>query len=175
MRLFAYLKRPVFFIGAVCFALSCGYRPMTGRLPDGVLAVAIPIAQNKTAFSGPARELTSALRRKIAAAGIAQTTGGPGTAELRAVILSVNKEAGMLRAENKTLRPLDEIWHIEVEAFLEDEAGNILTPPERFSAAGRSFVPADSTPATQEAAARERRAALLDDIADAVTAYLFFP
>jgi hypothetical protein len=140
-------------------------------LPDGTVAAVIPVVENKTAFSGLAAPLTSALRRKTAEAGVPMESGGARVANLKVTIVSVNGEAGMLKVQGDELVPRDKIWRIDVEAEMTDRAGNILVTQERFSASGRAFVEVE--PSSEEALGAERRAALMDDIADAVVNYMF--
>jgi hypothetical protein len=158
-------------LACMMIPLSCGYKPMNGTLPKGTVAVVISVVENQTAFSSAAAPLTTALRRKAAEAGVNVESSGARAARLIVTIVKIDNEAGMLKADDKQLIPLDTIWRIEVEAQLEDAAGNIIVARQSFVASGRSLV--QGSPDLEEARATDRRAAILEDIADMIVSYMF--
>ena len=133
--------------------------------------VVIPTAENNTAYVEVSGPLTAALRRTSARYGLKVAVSDSKAARLRAVVVAVNGEPGMLKAEGKTLVPLEKIWRVDVEAELLGADGAVLIPKKRFSAEGRAFVV--SSPDAEEALGQERRAALMDEIADAIVSFVF--
>jgi len=152
-------------------ALSCGYRPLVGTVPGGGRDVVIPTAENNTAYVELSGPLTAALRRSSARYGLTVAASDSNAARLRAVVVAVNGEPGMLKVEGKSLVPLDKVWRIDVDAELFGADGAVLVPKKRFSAEGRAFLV--STPDAEEALGQERRAALVDEIADAIVSFVF--
>lgn len=171
MKRFETVCLPICLVFVAWTGLSCGYRPLTGSLPSGLRAMVIPSVQNHTAYSNLTAPLTAALRRKAMESGIQVEARGEKAGRLNVTVVAVNGEAGMLRAEGKNLVPIDKIWRIDVEAELVDADGAVLVQKQRFSASGRAFVVSD--PVSEEALAAERRAAMMDDIADGIVSYMF--
>ena len=150
---------------------GCGYRPLSASMPDGVASVVVPTAGNRTAYAGLAAPLTAEVRRKAAEAGVSIRASDARAARLEMTVVSVNGQPGMLRVDENQLVPVDQVWRIDVEAVLLDADGEILVPKTRLTASGRAFVVSNT--ASEEALGRERRAALMDDIAEAVVQYVF--
>jgi hypothetical protein len=156
---------------AAFLLLSCGYKPLNGTQPNGMIAVVIPTVQDRTAYAGSATPLTSALRRKTAEFGLDVESSGASAARLIVAIVNINNQAGQLKVDDRRLLPMDTIWRIEVEARLEDAAGNIIIPEQSFVASGRALV--QGSPDLEEARAKDRRTALFDDLAEMIVSYMF--
>ena len=156
---------------AAFFCVACGYKPVTAQLPQGVNAIAVPVAENRTAYDDLSVPLTSTLRRTAARAGISVITKGARAAVLRVSVVSVQGEAGMLQKEGNHLLALDRIWRIEADASLEGRDGTVIIPQQRFTVSGRSLALSSSS--SEEALAAERRATLLDDLAAAIVRDFF--
>ena len=155
----------------IFFIASCGYKPVSARLPEGVSTIVIPVAENRTAYENLSVPLTSTLRRTAARAGLSVVSKGDRAAVLHVSVVSVQGEAGMLQKEGEHFRALDRSWRIEADAFLEGTDGMILIPKQRFTVAGRAL--GLSSPSSEEAFAAERRTALLDDLAAVVIREFF--
>ncbi len=151
--------------------LSCGYKPVNTTASADNGAVVIPTVLNHTAFSAATSPLTASLRRRAAEHGIRVESSDPRATILKTEIVAVHSDAGMLKADDKRLYPLDSILRIEVTAHLEDASGKVIVPKERFKAQGRSLV--HGSPDLEETRSQERRTSLLDDLADMIVSYFF--
>ncbi len=157
--------------GFVLIFSACGYRPVTGRLPDGSGSVHIPLVENRTAFPCVASALTEALRTKTRQSGLRVTPGAAKAYRLRVRIVNVGSTPGMLRVANGHLDPLEQVWLIRAEATLEDPSGRAVRGPKAFEAGGRSL--ASGNPSADEALGHRRRLALQEDLAELIVDFMF--
>jgi hypothetical protein len=148
---------------------SCGYKPVVGHVAGGQVCVAI--VENKTPYPGLSHSLTSALRHRLSTSGIRVVRGGNRVAGLRVTILAVEGRPGMLGTREGHLIPLDSIWRIRADARLTGPDGLEIAGSDQFQVVGRSY--SGGNPQAEESLGDRRRLSLVDDLADAVVAYLF--
>jgi hypothetical protein len=147
---------------------GCGYKPLAGgRAPGSISKIAVPVAQNRTAFPGVAGPFTAEVKRQLAALGVEVVEAGD-VPVLAMAIAAIGDETGMAMRSGDALVPSDTVWRVEVVVSLESADGETIAAPTRFSGDGRSIASGSAAGESYTGSRTQRE--VMDELAARVAA-----